>query len=101
MENKSTNLAAGLWFGLTVLLAVALSVNLIQSVFGYAHFAYWHYPTLAFSWFMTKAHLEDAPGFQALQERMRIRLQGYSRTLTRAVRSLSALFTFNNPQTEP
>ena len=85
-----------------------LAVNGIQAMFGHAKFAYWHLGTLAmmafFSWVQVQENPEVKEWYAEAVRRTRFRLQKHSRTLTRAVRSLTALFTFrpfNRPQTEP
>ena len=108
MENKLNPLTAVICVIITVSLAVTLAVNGIQAMFGHAKFAYWHLGTLAmmafFSWVQVQENPEVKEWYAEAVRRTRFRLQKHSRTLTRAVRSLAALFTFrpfNRPQTEP
>ena len=108
MENKLNPLTAVICVVITVALAVTLAVNGIQALFGLAKFAYWHLGTLAmmafFSWVQVEENPEVKEWCADAVHRTRFRLQKHSRTITRAVRSLTALFTFrpfNRPQTEP
>lgn len=108
MENKLNSFTAVICVVITVALAVTLAVNGIQAMFGHAKFAYWHLGTLAmmafFSWVQVQENPEVKEWYAEAVRRTRFRLQKHSRTLTRAVRSLAALFTFrpfNRPQTEP
>ena len=108
MENKLNSFTAVICVVITVALAVTLAVNGIQAMFGHAKFAYWHLGTLAmmafFSWVQVQENPEEKEWYAEAVRRTRFRLQKHSRTLTRAVRSLAALFTFrpfNRPQTEP
>ena len=108
METKLNPLTAVICVVITVALAVTLAVNGIQAMFGHAKFAYWHLGTLAmmafFSWVQVQENPEVKEWYAEAVRRTRFRLQKHSRTLTRAVRSLAALFTFrpfNRPQTEP
>lgn len=107
MENRINSLATVLCCGITALLAVTLAVNGIQALAGHAKFAYWHLGTLAMMAFFSWVQLQENPEVkewcaEAVRE-AKSRLQKHSRTITRAVRSLAALFTtsFNRPQTEP
>lgn len=59
MENKINNSMVAIWGGFTILLAVTLTVNAIQSIFGQAVFAYWHLFTLAVSCIMTRASMTE------------------------------------------
>ena len=59
MENKINNSMVIIWGGFTILLAVTLTVNAIQSIFGQAVFAYWHLFTLAVSYIMTRASMTE------------------------------------------
>lgn len=108
MENKLNSFTAVICVVITVALAVTLAVNGIQAMFGHTKFAYWHLGTLAmmafFSWVQVQENPEVKEWYAEAVRRTRFRLQKHSRTLTRAVRSLAALFTFrpfNRPQTEP
>lgn len=108
MENKLNSFTAVICVIITVALAVTLAVNGIQALFGLAKFAYWHLGTLAmmafFSWVQVEENPEVKEWCADAVRRTRFRLQKHSRTITRAVRSLTALFTFrpfNRPQTEP
>lgn len=108
MENKLNSFTAVICVIITVALAISLAVNGIQALFGLAKFAYWHLGTLAmmafFSWVQVEENPEVKEWCADAVRRTRFRLQKHSRTITRAVRSLTALFTFrpfNRPQTEP
>lgn len=108
MENKLNSFTAVICVIITVALAISLAVNGIQALFGLAKFAYWHLGTLAmmafFSWVQVEENPEVKEWCADAVRRTRFRLQIHSRTITRAVRSLAALFTFrpfNRPQTEP
>lgn len=108
MENKLNSFTAVVCMIITVSLAVTLAVNGIQALFGLTKFAYWHLGTLAmmafFSWVQVEENPEVKERCADAVRRTRFRLQKHSRTITRAVRSLAALFTFrpfNRPQTEP
>ena len=108
MENKLNSFTAVICVIITVALAITLAVNGIQALFGLAKFAYWHLGTLAmmafFSWVQVEENPEVKEWCADAVRRTRFRLQKHSRTIIRAVRSLTALFTFrpfNRPQTEP
>ena len=106
MEHKIENLQAGLLVGFTCALAVALCVNAIQAVAGSATFAYWHWITLLVCGKLTSAAVSwvtIARWVITLRTLKRKAVNSRRRaftSITRAVRSLAALFS-RHFQTEP
>lgn len=72
MENKINNSMVAIWGGFTILLAVTLTVNAIQSIFGQAVFAYWHLFTLAVSCIMTRASMTEMQWLRMLVQGRRL-----------------------------
>lgn len=107
MENRINSLAAWLWIGFTVLLAVTLAINGVQALLGHAKFAYWHIPTLAIGCMFSLSMMTDRQKSRALASLRltRIRLHHILvQSIPGRLRSLAALFSFrpfNRPQTEP
>ena len=107
MENRINSLAAWMWIGFTVLLAVTLAINGVQALLGHAKFAYWHIPTLAIGCMFSLSMMTDRQKSRALASirLTRIRLHHILvQSIPGRLRSLAALFSFrpfNRPQTEP
>lgn len=60
MENKINSIQGAIWGGFTLILAVTLLANGIQSIFNpEVEFASWHLFTLAMSAIMTRASISD------------------------------------------
>lgn len=107
MENKINSLTAWLWIGFTVLLAVTLAVNGVQSLLGHAKFAYWHIPTLAIGCCFSLSFMTDKQKARALAFLRLTRKRLRSHILVQSPRRLCSrppFFSFrpfNRPQTEP
>ena len=107
MEHKIYNLQAGLLVGFTCLLAVALCANAVQAMAGSATFAYWHWITLLLLVRLTRSAVSwvtVARWIIMMKSLMRKAVNSLRRAFTsisRAVRSLAALFTPHHIQTDP
>lgn len=106
MKHKIYNLQAGLLVGFTCLLAAALCVNAVQAMAGTATFAYWHMITLLFCVRLTRAAVSWVTlarwailSKTLLRKAVNSQKRAFT-SMSRAVRSLAALFT-HHIQTEP